>query len=980
MILDACRRSCLHLLILLVGACGCHRNYYREKADAEAFGLVREKANHPLWSLQRYGIEIDPRSRMFDPFNPDRPPMPPDDPASHELMQQVDGKKGYAGWELNGHTPFVENPNWMASLPLDENGVLHLTAEQAYQLALIHSRDFQRQWETLYLSALDVSTERFRFDTQFFGGYSAFYTASGRERSSSRSELELGTYTAETGRAGLPAGGVTAPTTANILMRKSFATGADFVVGLANTLVWEFAGPDQHSALTILDFSLLQPLLRRAGRDRILEQLTLAERSLLANVRQMYRFHRAFYVEIMTGRDAGTGATRRGGVYGGSGLEGFSGTGSGGFGQVGGTAAAAAAAGTGAAQAGGYLGLLQDQQEIRNQLVTISGLRSNLAQLRESLREDLAKIPENPENIVRERLQIAQARQALLNAESRLLIAQATYQASLDAFKIRIGLPPHLCVNIADTTLDQFNLIDPEILPVQNEITDLRNRVADINDRLLAIAGSGESGGEAAAGRAAGEEVNVLLARLKAYVARIRQVRGQLISWNLQRARQDIDRLKQALPDRRRHLLRLQGKYRIEAERFRRYGNLDPCQQMLLADIDPMVFNVERLDTLPGELEKELDRILGQFQSYEAPLNAVDAHLDALLAARDGGQPRPWRAELEEKVVFAIPSLLSALSDDALDLSLVQARARTDSTQLTPVDMPWERAVEIARCYRHDWMNARAALVDAWRLIEFNADNLESNLDLVFQGDIRSTGDNPIRLRTTNGQLRVGLRFDAPLTRLLERNTYRQCLIEYQQAKRNYYAYVDSVASSLRNTLRTIDLNQINFEERRIAVLSAIDQVVLNDQIQKLREERGLETGVTAARDVVSALSDLQSGQTDFLSVFVNYEVQRLNLDLDLGTMRLDAAGNWIDPGPIGPDYGSPLPVGEAPGAGMFPEPGEASRPVPPPAEQPPEELPRPAAVPGNPGQAALPAIPRAPPLSPSSARPADAVRRLPDA
>jgi len=67
---------------------------------------------------------------------------------------------------------------------------------------------------------------------------------------------------------------------------------------------------------------------------------------------------------------------------------------------------------------------------------------------------------------------------------------------------------------------------------------------------------------------------------------------------------------------------------------------------------------------------------------------------------------------------------------------------------------------------------------------------------------------------------------------------------------------------------------------------------------------------VTAARDVVSALSDLQTAQTDFLNVFVNYEVQRLNLDLDLGTMRLDPAGNWIDPGPIGPDYGYPMRTG----------------------------------------------------------------------
>ena len=43
-------------------------------------------------------------------------------------------------------------------------------------------------------------------------------------------------------------------------------------------------------------------------------------------------------------------------------------------------------------------------------------------------------------------------------------------------------------------------------------------------------------------------------------------------------------------------------------------------------------------------------------------------------------------------------------------------------------------------------MNARASLVDSWRLIQFNANDLESDLDLVFDGDIGNVGDNPFRL------------------------------------------------------------------------------------------------------------------------------------------------------------------------------------------------------------------------------------------
>src|SRR5207253_11280875 len=47
--------------------------------------------------------------------------------------------------------------------------------------------------------------------------------------------------------------------------------------------------------------------------------------------------------------------------------------------------------------------------------------------------------------------------------------------------------------------------------------------------------------------------------------------------------------------------------------------------------------------------------------------------------------------------------------------------------------------------------------------------------------------------------------------------------------------------------------------------------------------------------------------QNNFMSVFVNYEVQRRALDLDLGTMKLDPEGIWLDPRAIKDDYGGQL-------------------------------------------------------------------------
>jgi hypothetical protein len=188
---------------------GCNRAYYRLAADQDAYDLIQEKTYDPRWALEDFGIEVASESRMFDPFDPDHPPIPPDDPESHHLMHWVDGRPGFPGWSMNGSTEHVQNPAWMETLPLDENNQLRLSSAEAFRLALTHDTGYQRELETLYLSALDVSAERFRFDTQFFGGYEVDYEARGpaTSPSGSSSVLDLSTR--------------------NLAMKRAFTTGAD---------------------------------------------------------------------------------------------------------------------------------------------------------------------------------------------------------------------------------------------------------------------------------------------------------------------------------------------------------------------------------------------------------------------------------------------------------------------------------------------------------------------------------------------------------------------------------------------------------------------------------------------------------------------------------------------------------------------------------------------------------------------------------
>ena len=111
---------------------------------------------------------------------------------------------------------------------------------------------------------------------------------------------------------------------------------------------------------------------------------------------------------------------------------------------------------------------------------------------------------------------------------------------------------------------------------------------------------------------------------------------------------------------------------------------------------------------------------------------------------------------------------------------------------------------------------------------------------------------------------------------------------------------VDRVQQSLRATLRNVNLNQLNFELRRAAVQLAISQV----ELARLQLEEPPQPGVEVVgtdnrvQNLVNALSELLNSQNDLLSVWVSYEVLRLSLQFQMGTMELDERGLWIDPAP----------------------------------------------------------------------------------
>ena len=842
---------------------GCNRAFFREQADDDVASLIAEKADDLDMTARgvdvgNFSISPHPESRMYDAHDPDFPPMPPDDPTSHRLMHRIYNMEGYSGWGGNGHVDQVDDGMWRKHLPLDEDGLIQLDFKTALDLAFKHSPAYQRNMETLYLAALDLHTERFNFDTQFYGGYSThFATNGGGEFGSPTSIFDL--------------------TTRNMQMRKQLATGGNFAVNFFNSLVWQFSGDNNYGANTLLSASLLQPLMRRAGRDRVLELLTIAERNMLANLRQMELYQTGFVMDLLTGEGQQQGFTRRGGFFGASGLDGFSGVGGGGFGAVGrSNFGGGGGGGFNVGTVGGYLGLLQAQKNLQTRRNTVQSTRNSLIQFNAFF--DANRI---------DFFQVEQVRSGLVDQIDGLLEQEAGYQRQVDGYKTTLGLPQDIELNIVGDQLERFNLIDPIVQSHQDQLTDTQERLGELINSIVPSADTTELEWT--------PELADSLDELQRLIDRTLLIQKEIYTGDTEMARESIKDLVNAVPNRKIGTILLK---KLLTER-------KITQEFSLTGED---FDDAYLDAVPDNLNGALDAVESQIYERGERIRRVSGVLEEFIKTGEGLDAESRLEQVRSSVFIPIASELTDLSANTVALALIQAEARCEAVVLTPVTIKAEEAFNIALRLRPDFKNRRAALVDSWRLVQYNADDLESTLDVRFDGDIRNVGDNPAKLDDVTGSLRVGLEWDAPITKLRERNKYRQALIEYQQARRNYYGFEDGLFQIMRLRERQVLVSMTRFELVRQNYKSAIRRVQsASFELQKPPEPMGQNTlGPTTAQNLLSSYNSLQGQQNRLLSEWINYEIQRSMTDLLLGTMRLDEDYNWIDPGAIGREYNYP--------------------------------------------------------------------------
>ncbi len=879
-------RRCIAWLMLgsmgMSSLAGCSRQFWRKQADKDSYNAIGEKLNNPHWQVPRMELTPDPRSRFFDPYDPDKEPLPPDDPAAHEVMHCVSGRKGYKNWHKLGTSFAIENPQWLAPYGIDMQGVdpvdghskvplLKVNLPDAVDLASIHSREYQSTIEDLYLAALALTEERFRLGVRFLGTSGTEPGAGFNTRTNSR-------------------GNATSTLSQTFGMSQLLPTGGQVAVDIANSVTWVFAGNGSGIAAPTLGYSFTQPLLFRAGRKIVLEALTQSERSVLYAARTLARFRQTLFTSIAVN----------------------------------------------------YLGLLQQRQGILNTLNNIRQLEGQLeaqlandsrtpgfvtaalpnqkelqipAELANKLSYDgewlkwqgnlteadeaaLLTLSNDKEYLDRAQelidgkkqqvttLSYLQLKDRLTGSQSNLANSRRSLADSQDNLKLILGLPPNVAVEVEESLLKPFELISWDLINLETELRDLQK---NIGQRLLPDVGQGvmaERRPDFIAARDYVQQLSALSDKL--YEVGIVQVRNDFkpIQSVLELTKDDWTASSPGM-----------RYFRSEAERNQLVERMtNDLRQYRLAERD-FAFGSGMLAKLKELLDVE---------SEAALLQKLDKNNNGLIELTELPEewaelPRTGQQDTQES--YTVPELLTEVISGARDLrdkyllrmsqslEVIQAALRVEQIAIIPFSLDGtmnvpdiEEVVAIGLENRHDLMNSRAAVMDARRRVEIEANRLEAGLDVNFRGN---QGLNPAGTPNTNHS--AGIQFTSPLDQVIERNSYRQSLVTYQRARRTYMEAEDRIKQGIRQSWRQIQVQEYRLEIDRTTVRNA----ALQYDSASLLAAGGQQTN---ALNLVNALQSVLTAQNSLVSDWVSYETNRLNIYRDMGIMEIDPRGVWTDP------------------------------------------------------------------------------------
>ena len=222
---------------------------------------------------------------------------------------------------------------------------------KAVSIATAQNRRYQTQKENLYREALDLTFVRHEFAFRWFATLDESYDNNdGDEKVSSSGDVGF---------------------------RKLFDDGTTLTSSIAADWLSFLTGDADTSLKSVISATVSKPLLRGAGKDIVLEDLTQAERNVLYEIRSFNRYRKEFVIDVISN----------------------------------------------------YYDVLQNLDSVDNAENNYKNLVESYD--RAKMMADSGRLPP---------FQAAQTKQNMLRAEDNLTQARRRYQQSLDDFKLFLGI------------------------------------------------------------------------------------------------------------------------------------------------------------------------------------------------------------------------------------------------------------------------------------------------------------------------------------------------------------------------------------------------------------------------------------------------------------------------------------------------------------------------------------------------------------
>ena len=913
---------------------GCSRRFYRNAADKQAYSLVQEKGHGPNFDIKpSFTIEPDTRSRFRQPrcatypclpdatpklyeyrlpelatelpekreLEPDRTlesdaPQaeevqaepasqpsaetnqtlslgnkklvglalePQSDPIQSRLQQLITARQTLDefGQDAIRTTPAVPVDAWNSLPPACLQRMLEfdevrreyarsfkqpvtqsqlsddprINLNNMLELALINSRDYQRRKEVLYQTALVLAIRRFDFDLRFFrtgNGIDPLYTHSRND------SVEVNTLA-------IPS---------RIGVQRSLYTAGELAARFANDVLLTFNGPNGNTASVQSEIliELSQPLIQR---DIQFEPLTQAERNLVYAARDFVQFRKRLFRDL----------------------------------------------------ASDYYALLLTY---RNIAINTQDFFSNLSGFnRSDAYESFGRVP---------RYQVDQFEQNVLRSRGNLITSCNNLERSLDALKLTLGLPVEMPLNV--------DLQELENLTLSDEATVIRQQISRKREYVL---GQLKRFGPDVAVPAAAEVARRMrnLQRLRLRLADAGKTDPSNSSENSESApsTQVMQKDSAAISTEVLELNKLVAQLdaidkKIEASNIRKVLDEQNTGTVKLLPGQVLGRRIELIQISLELTQKELqlfslvvddedswsDWLLTWYtraKEFESLTNQIQltsigdriASFDELIQTSSGLLDEI--VNLQKLVEKELSDLGFEVPTDEKNLETIArlvveesgASEYSSTAGLAKLEVDTDEAMLTALVQRLDLMTIREQIADAWRDIKYTSDALKGIVNVTASQSFRNDSSNnqPFNFSFDDATTRLGLNFDSPLNRRLERNNYRNALINFSLAFRNWIQAQDEVKFEIRNDLRSIDLNRNQYD---IAIASA---ALAYERVENTRLQLALGQGNVNARDFLEAQQAYTQSLSSVAQRHISYILARIEFFLDLEQLQVDELNYW---------------------------------------------------------------------------------------